>query len=136
MSFFSGSSGNRQQRQVIEIQLLSGEELQQQGAVRPSWVDWLENEKGHEKICSIDRAVGSIRLLELRDNLELTVRTDVAIASKRRPSLPLLPRGQLLVSLRECENEVVSWLIDSNLESTKAKSFPSLTTRYQSHRNR
>ena len=90
---FSGSSGNRQQRQVIEIQLLSSEELQQQGAVRPSWVDWLENEKGHEKICSIDRAVGSIRLLELRDNLELTVRTDVAITSKRRPSLPLLPRG-------------------------------------------
>jgi hypothetical protein len=51
----SSSGGNSQQRQVIEVQLWSSEELRQQGAVRPSWVDWVESEKGHEKICSIHR---------------------------------------------------------------------------------
>lgn len=51
----SSSSGNSQQRQVIEVQLWSSEELRQQGAVRPSLVDYLESEKGNEKICSIHR---------------------------------------------------------------------------------
>jgi alpha-tubulin suppressor-like RCC1 family protein len=49
----SGTDNGR--RQVIEVQLWSNEELRQQGAVRPSWVDWLESEKGHEKVCSIHR---------------------------------------------------------------------------------
>lgn len=51
----SSSDGNNKQRQVIEVQLWSSEELRQQGAVRPSWVDYLESEKGDEKICSIHR---------------------------------------------------------------------------------
>jgi hypothetical protein len=49
----SGSDDGR--RQVIEVQLWSTEELRQQGAIRPSWVDWLEREKGQEKVCSIHR---------------------------------------------------------------------------------
>lgn len=49
----SGSDNGR--RQVIEVQLWSSEELRQQGAVRPSWVDWLESERGQEKVCSIHR---------------------------------------------------------------------------------
>jgi hypothetical protein len=49
----SGSDDGR--RQVIEVQLWSNEELRQQGAVRPSWADWLEREKGQEKVCSIHR---------------------------------------------------------------------------------
>ena len=42
-------------RQVIEVQLWACEELRQQGAVRPSWVDWLESEKGRDKVCSVHR---------------------------------------------------------------------------------
>ncbi|KAL3815581.1 hypothetical protein ACHAXA_001560 [Cyclostephanos tholiformis] len=49
----SGSDDGR--RQVIEVQLWSNEELRQHGAVRPSWVDWLESEKREEKVCSIHR---------------------------------------------------------------------------------
>ena len=49
----SGPDNGR--RQVIEVQLWSNEELRQQGAVRPSFVDWLESEKGHEKVCSVHR---------------------------------------------------------------------------------
>jgi len=42
-------------RQVIEVQLWSTEELREHGAVRPSWVEWLEQEKGREKVCSTHR---------------------------------------------------------------------------------
>jgi len=42
-------------RQVIEVQLWSTEELREHGAVRPSWVEWLEQEKGKEKVCSTHR---------------------------------------------------------------------------------
>ena len=42
-------------RQVIEVQLWSSDELRQQGAVRPSWVDWLESEKGRDRVCSVHR---------------------------------------------------------------------------------
>jgi alpha-tubulin suppressor-like RCC1 family protein len=41
--------------QVIEVQLWSNEELRQNGAVRPSWVDWLENENGNERVRSVHR---------------------------------------------------------------------------------
>ena len=47
---------DKRRRQVIEVQLWSNEELRMQGAVRPSWVDWLENEKGDEvKVSSVHR---------------------------------------------------------------------------------
>ena len=43
-------------RQVIEVQLWSTEELREHGAVRPSWVEWLEQENGKEKkVCSTHR---------------------------------------------------------------------------------
>ena len=42
-------------RQVIEIQLWSNEELRQFGAVRPSYIDWLEQEDGSQKVLSVHR---------------------------------------------------------------------------------
>lgn len=42
-------------RQVVEVQLWSNDELRQNGAVRPSWVDWLENEDGSRKVRSVHR---------------------------------------------------------------------------------
>jgi len=49
---FGTKSGRRQ---VIEIQLWSNEEFRQNGAVRPSWLDWLENQEAQEKVCSVHR---------------------------------------------------------------------------------
>lgn len=49
----------KDKRQIIEVQLWSIEELREQGAVRPSWVDWLENNEGgsseEKKVCSVHR---------------------------------------------------------------------------------
>lgn len=42
-------------RQVIEIQLWSREELRQFGAVRPSYLDWLCQEDGSQKVRSVHR---------------------------------------------------------------------------------
>lgn len=42
-------------RQAIEIQLWSNEEFRQNGAVRPSWLDWLENQEGKQKLRSVHR---------------------------------------------------------------------------------
>jgi poly(3-hydroxyalkanoate) synthetase len=39
----------------VEVQLWSNEELRQNGAVRPSWIDWLENEDGNRKVRSVHR---------------------------------------------------------------------------------
>jgi len=43
---------------VIEIQLWSHEELRRQGAVRPSWLDWLDDNDGggrNERVRSVHR---------------------------------------------------------------------------------
>ena len=53
-------SGKEARRQVIEVQLWSNEELRQQGAVRPTWLDWLETQERvdnvcSEKVCSVHR---------------------------------------------------------------------------------
>mmetsp|Transcript_5228 Transcript_5228/g.11027 ORF Transcript_5228/g.11027 Transcript_5228/m.11027 type:complete len:574 (+) Transcript_5228:64-1785(+) len=42
-------------RQVIEIQLWSNEELRQYGAVRPSYLDWLDQEDESQKVLSVHR---------------------------------------------------------------------------------
>ena len=49
----SGTENSR--RQVIEIQLWSSEELRQFGAVRPSYLDWLEQEGSLHKIRAVHR---------------------------------------------------------------------------------
>ena len=41
----SSSSSSPPSRQVIEIQLWSQEEMRLNGSVRPSWVDWLEDDE-------------------------------------------------------------------------------------------
>ena len=49
-----GDKGTK--RQVIEIQLWSNEELRQHGAVRPSWIDWLDGGEGRAvKVSSVHR---------------------------------------------------------------------------------
>jgi len=48
-----GSDSGR--RQAIEIQLWSNEEFRQNGAVRPSWLDWLESQDANRKVCSFHR---------------------------------------------------------------------------------
>ncbi len=50
-------------RQVIEIQLWSDEDLRLNGAVCPSWIDWLEEkneEKMHKQVRSFRTARTSI----------------------------------------------------------------------------
>ena len=42
-------------RQVIESQLWSSEEMRQQSAVRPSFMDWVETEHAEEKVHSVHR---------------------------------------------------------------------------------
>ena len=51
----SGGEGRDSRRQVVEVQLWSNEELRENSAVRPSWVDWLENENGNERVRSVHR---------------------------------------------------------------------------------
>ncbi|KAL9189606.1 hypothetical protein ACHAXT_009281 [Thalassiosira profunda] len=42
-------------RHAIEVQLWSNEELRQHGAVRPSWMDWLEVQDKKERVRSVHR---------------------------------------------------------------------------------
>lgn len=45
---------------MIEIQLWSHEELRRQGAVRPSWLDWLEDNTGvgrNERVRSVSMLI-------------------------------------------------------------------------------
>ena len=55
-----GDSGSFASRQVIEIQLWSQEEMRLNGSVRPSWVDWLEDEQRGNAECSTRKKVKSV----------------------------------------------------------------------------